>query len=382
MAEALVARKYPPVTRLRVSEAEYVRPPGVAEGSIVSVFRVPPEVAGMRLDVFLQSQLRRTSRTRTQYIVRMSAYDDRGRRMKSNDRVRAEQQILLWRAPWDETPVPTVIPVVYEDDHLLAVDKPANLPVHPTARYHKNTLIKLLQAERPGEFLRLGHRIDRETSGVLLVAKTAACERALKRQLELRDDIDKRYMAITWGVPEMGARDAVYDEDDAEGGASDARLAGEARANETHERRTFRHVEPLELDPESRYKVKMRSGKTSDALFAATRFRVLGVRRGDDGRVYSLVRCDLETGRQHQIRVHLAGLGAPIVGDKLYGPDESLFARGADGELTEDDATLLELPRHALHARALTLPHPITGERVRIEAPLPGDLATFWGGLE
>lgn len=358
MAEALVPRKFPLVTRLRASEADYERPPGVPEGSVVSVFRVPPEVAGMRLDVFLQSQLRRTSRTRTQYIVRMSAYDDSGRRMKSNDRVRAEQQILLWRAPWDETPVPTEIPVVYEDDHLLAVNKPAHLPVHPTARYHKNTLIKLLQAERPGEFLRLGHRIDRETSGVLLVPKTAACERALKKQLEQRDDIEKRYLAITWNVPAPGPGDTPTDD----GG--------------------FRHVESLELDPVSRYKVKMRSGLTEDALFAATRFRVLGERTGPTtGTRYALVQCDLETGRQHQIRLHLAGLGAPIVGDKLYGPDESLFARGADGELTPEDVVLLEIPRHALHAHVLTLPHPITGERLRIEAKLPDDLEDFWASL-
>ena len=104
-------------------------------------------------------------------------------------------------------------------------------------------------------------------------------------------------------------------------------------------------------------------------------------RNAPNGRCYALVRCELETGRQHQIRVHLASLGAPIVGDKLYGPDETCFARGADGELTEDDLRLLELPRHALHAARLALTHPMTRAPLSIEAPLPDDLHAFWDGL-
>src|SRR5262249_20938014 len=115
---------------------------------------------------------------------------------------------------------------------------------------------------------------------------------------------------------------------------------------------------------------------------AATECEVVGARRHPaTGRTYSLVRCTLLTGRQHQIRLHLASVGLPIVGDKLYGPDEGLFARGVDGELTEADRQLLELPRHALHAAELSIDHPITGERLRIEAPLPEDLRSYWDGL-
>lgn len=336
------------MTRLRTSDVGidgYERPEGVPEGSIVSVFRVPPEVAGQRLDVFLQGQLKRTSRTRTQEIIANSAFDARGKRLRSNHRVRAEEHVLLWRPPWDEDPVPTEVPVLYEDEHLLAVDKPALLPVHPTARYYKNTLIEVLKRARPGEFVSLGHRIDRETSGVLLVSKTPECDRALKRALEDRADIDKTYVALTWGVPEP-----------ARGGTA-----------------SFRYERSVELDPTSRYKVKMRLGASPDALYAATRFHVEERRGG-----YSRVRCDLETGRQHQIRIHLASLGSPIVGDKLYGPDESCFARGADGELTPEDHEKLELPRHALHAARLGLAHPITGRPLVVEAPLPSDLEAFW----
>ena len=336
------------MTRLRTSDSGLDgqdRPPGVPEGSIVSVFRVPPESSGMRLDVFLQGELKRTSRTRTQFIIENSAFDANGKRLRSNHRVRAEEHVLLWRAPWDEDPVPTEVPILHEDDHLLAVDKPALLPVHPTARYYRNTLIEVLKRARPGAFLSLGHRIDRETSGVLLVSKTPACDRALKKALEERADIEKTYLALTWGTPAPAA----------EGTPS------------------FRYERSVELDPTSRYKVKMRLGRTDDALYAATRFCVEDTSAG-----YSRVRCDLETGRQHQIRIHLASLGSPIVGDKLYGPDESCFARGADGELTAEDHAMLELPRHALHAARLALAHPITGARLEITAPLPEDLSSFW----
>ncbi len=122
----------------------------MAEGAVLSIFRVPPELAGQRLDVFLQGQLRRTSRTRTQFIVRNSAFDVQGKRLRPNHRVRAEEHVLLWRPPWDEDPVPTHVPILHEDEHLFAVDKPALLPVHPTARYHRNTLIRVLEGRSPG----------------------------------------------------------------------------------------------------------------------------------------------------------------------------------------------------------------------------------------
>jgi 23S rRNA pseudouridine1911/1915/1917 synthase len=340
------------VSRVRASEARFVRPDGVDARAVVSVFRVPPELAGQRVDVFVQGQLHRTSRTRTQLIVRASCYDADGRKLAPNDRVRPEQHVLLWRPPWDETAVPTEIATLFEDEHLLAVDKPAMLPVHPTARYYKNTLIKLLQDARPEGFLSLGHRLDRETSGVLLVAKTRACDRALKKQLEAREGIEKTYVAITWGVPDRGD------------GA-----------------RSFRFERAVELDKESRTRVKMKISDGEGALHAATRFEVEETATTRDGRTYARVRCELETGRQHQIRIHLATLGAPVVGDKLYGPDETIFGRGADGELTREDVDLLEMPRHALHAARFAMPHPMTGAPFVVESPLAEDMRAFWGSV-
>lgn len=332
------------MTRLRGLSSSSVRPCGVPERSVVTVLRVPPESAGQRVDVFVQSQLRRTSRTRAHAISVLGAYDRDGHRMRPGSRVRAEQHILLWRAPWDETPVPTFVPVLYEDDHLLVVDKPANLPVHPTARYYRNTLIKILQAERPGQWLSLGHRLDRETSGVLVVCKTHQSDRALKKMFEARDGLEKVYEAITWGVP----RGPTGELD-------------------------FRVDLRIELDPNAPSGVKMHVCRAG--MSAATRFFVHDISTDQS---YARVRCTLETGRQHQIRVHLAALGTPVVGDKLYGPDETLFAKNADGAMQPEDWERLELPRHALHAARLELRHPITGCPLTLVAPRPTDLAQFW----
>jgi 23S rRNA pseudouridine1911/1915/1917 synthase len=267
--------------------------------------------------------------------------------------VQAEQHILLWRAPWDETPVPVDVPMIHEDEHLLAVSKPALLPVHPTARYHRNTLIKVLAAARPDcAFLSLGHRLDRETSGVILISKTRECDRALKKLFEERDEVEKTYVAFTWGVPDRG-----------DGATS------------------FRYERSMELDPTNELRVKMRLRDGPGTMRSSTLVNVVEVREGPAGRRYARVRLGLETGRQHQIRLHLASLGAPVVGDKLYGPDERAFARSADGELTEDDLAWLELPRHALHAARIALPHPITGVPLVIEAALPPDMEAFWATL-
>jgi 23S rRNA pseudouridine1911/1915/1917 synthase len=134
--------------------------------------------------------------------------------------------------------------------------------------------------------------------------------------------------------------------------------------------------EPLELDPENSLRVKMRVAAPGTGLPAKTGVRVLETRGA-----YSLVSCSLHTGRQHQIRIHLANQGHPLVGDKLYGPDERLLARAADGELTSADIALLELPRHALHAHRYRLRHAVTGEALELVSPLAGDLARFWQSL-
>ncbi len=328
------------------------RPPGVADDAILRIIRVPPESQGMRLDRFLSGELRATSRTRAQAIIEASAFSWDGRRLRASERVRGEQQVVLWRPALDEEPAPHAIEVIFEDEQLLVVNKPPMMTVHPTARHHRHTVIKQLEESRPGEYLSLIHRLDRETSGVLLIAKSKEADSKFKIQMEQRSrkaaraaergetslgEADKSYYAITWGIPPEGLIDA-----------------------------------PLDADP-SPLRVKMMVAERGAGLAARTGVTVLATTGN-----YALIRCDLFTGRQHQIRVHLSHLGTPIVGDKLYGPDERLLARGADRELTEDDERALELPRHALHAAIYRLDHVFSGKRLVFAAPMPSDLEEFW----
>jgi 23S rRNA pseudouridine1911/1915/1917 synthase len=323
---------------------EPVRPEGTSPDAILRVFRVASEHAGSRVDVYLQSQLRNTSRTRAKIIAEKGAFDFSGRRLRPSERLRDGDLIALWREPFEEELDLPPLEVIYEDPHLLVIDKPPLLAVHPTARHHKNTVIKQLELQRPGEFLALIHRLDRETSGVLLLGKTPESERAFKRLLEDRThgepgaDCKKTYLAITRGTPPTGLIDL-----------------------------------PVEPDTDNPLRVKMRIAEPGQGLPARTGVTVLAERGG-----YALVSCELHTGRQHQIRVHLAAMGCPVVGDKLYGPDERLLARAADGLLTPEDLALLELPRHALHAHRYVMPHAVTGETLAVQAPLSPDLQAFW----
>lgn len=351
------------MTRLRQHELDrpVARPRDVDADAVVTVLRVPPEASGMRVDRFVQSQLRRTSRTRAQAIVKASAYGEDATPLRASLRVRAEQLVCLWRAKWDEMGDPDQeIPVLGEDDALIAVDKPPMVPVHPSARYYRSTVVKMLEVQRPGERFWLAHRLDRETSGVLLLSKRGDADRHVKMQFQGQDPatgrfdsvrrVEKSYLAICKGTPD---------------------------------RESFRVDLPLEEDPNP-LRVKIRVAPPGQGLVAATRFEVVARRtRATDGAPFALLRCHLETGRQHQIRVHLAAVGLPIVGDKLYGGlEDDLFRRSSDGTMTDDDVARLELPRHALHAERLELIHPDrAGARVRYEAPLAADLQAFWDAL-
>ena len=346
-----------------------VRPQGVPQDAIRRVIRVPPEFAGTRLDVFVKLQLRNTSRTRARAIIQNSAYSPEGNRLRHNSRVQADQHVILWRNPFEEEAEDAPLIILYEDEWLLVVDKPPFVAVHPTARYYHSTLIKRLEIQRPNEFLSLIHRLDRETSGLILVAKSRPSERAFKRLLEDRSvqamviaenatflqmrrservafekrakvaaPVHKTYLALTWGTPPEGLIE-----------------------------------QPLEVDVDNPLRVKMRLAPRGTGLEAKTTVTVLETR----GR-FALVACELHTGRQHQIRVHLSSVGCPVVGDKLYGPDERLLARAADGELTSADLSLLELPRHALHAHRYVMPHPFTDQELDVVSPLASDLKMFF----
>lgn len=170
-------------------------PPGCRPDSIVLSFPVPRELAGVRLDRFIQGRIPRLSRTRANAIVRACAYHADGRRRRPSERVREGEIVLLVRPPFEEPAAPTSFGIVYDDEAMLVVDKPPGLPVHPSASYHRNTLTFLLRERYPERTPHLAHRLDRETSGVLVCARTLEDERALKRSFERRE-VEKVYLAI------------------------------------------------------------------------------------------------------------------------------------------------------------------------------------------
>lgn len=321
----------------RPPKPEYLRPASVPEDALASVFTVRPEHAGLRLDRWLATEMPRLTRSRAQRIVDAWAFDAEARQLSPSRRVRALEVIVVFRPMWEEPDAPRDVALLHVDDDLIAVDKPAGLPVHPTAKYHRNTLTTVLSERFPGEHVALAHRLDRETSGVLLAARNYAAERHLKEAFAGRD-VEKTYQAVVHGE----LADDRFEVDAPlclEGGAVGVRMC----------------VRPV-----------ARGG-----LASRTRFEVLERMPG-----FTRVACHPETGRQHQIRVHLAHAGAPIVGDKLYAHGDEVFLRCLEGPLDDELLALLLLPRQALHAHAIRFTHP-RGEALTITAPLAADLAAF-----
>jgi RluA family pseudouridine synthase len=288
------------------------------------------------------------------FLVRRFTYHDRsawqarlsGGRVRVNDRVAREADLLgagdVVEYAMDDLPEPPVqtgFGVVFEDDDLLVVDKPGNLPCHPGGAYFNNTLWALLKSRHGLAAPLLVNRLDRETSGLTVIAKTAEAARLCRDEFAGRS-VEKRYWVLVEGLfPE--AREAR--------GAMRPDAAGPVR-----KRRLFvEGVSPLEAGAE----------------WAETLFR----RRGSGGGL-SWVEAVPSTGRLHQIRATLCAGGFPVVGDKLYGRDPELFLRFFQGVLTEADHAVLRLPRQALHAAGLRMRHPRTREWLEWEAPLPADM--------
>ena len=307
--------------------------------------RVPPECGGWRLDHFLKRRIGRLSRTRIQEIIKDQIQFRDGRRARPSSSVRAGEIIVLCRPAPVEPPVPRRFEVLFQDDSVLAVDKPAGLPMHTTAKFWRNTLTALLRERFPDQRMEVAHRIDRETSGVVLVARGPEVASFLT-QAFARRAVDKTYLALVKGSPpDEGAIDL-----------------------------------PIKLLDTPTH---VMMGPARDGLPALTRFRV--VRRFAE---HALCEASPETGRQHQIRVHFAAVGHPIVGDKLYGAGEALFMRACEEELSAPElpsdllAAFDGLPRHALHAHRLTFPHPRTAQPTTVESPLPADLAAYMASLD
>ncbi|MGE0785795.1 MAG: RluA family pseudouridine synthase [Sandaracinaceae bacterium] len=317
-------------------------PPGAPKDGIVLSFEVPRELEGLRLDRFVQSRIPRLSRTRANEIVRACAYHEDGRRRRPAERVRYGETVIIVRPSFEEPTVPTRFGIVHEDDAMLVVDKPAGLPVHPSASYHKNTLTFLLRERYPDATPHLVHRLDRETSGVLVCAKTLEDERELKGRFERRE-VHKTYLAIVEGLVDPSV--------------------------ERIELAMGRATEGLHLLMEVR----------ADGLPARTDVRVVA-----HAHAHTMLALSPHTGRQHQLRVHLSAIGHPIVADKLYGPEgPAPFLEYIElgGTLSAPLEAKLGHTRQALHAHRIELTHPRTAATIELAAPLADDLRALWARL-
>ncbi|HEX9288098.1 MAG TPA: pseudouridine synthase [Anaeromyxobacteraceae bacterium] len=305
-------------------------------------FEVEKNYRGWRLDAYLAQKIRRLTPEKIAFLIAHRLEHDGKEPLAPDSILTPGQSFALVREVEPEPETPMEFGVVHDDGALLVVDKPAGLPVHPTARYFAHTFTALAKARFPDRKIDPAHRIDRETSGLLACGGAPIHTTALKASFA-GGKVRKTYLALAEG----DARDDAFEVD-----------------------------APLALTLASMVRVRMHVHR--DGMPSCTRFEVLARRRAPDGAPIALLACFPETGRQHQIRAHLHHAGLPLVGDKIYGPDEAIFDRFTKREMSDADRARLRLARHALHAWRLELPHPTTREPTRLEAPLAPDLAAFW----
>lgn len=325
------------------------------------VLTVADAEAGQRLDRFLTARMHDFSRARLQALVRAGhVREGRAPALELGRRVKAgEAYEVRVPAPEPAEPQPEAMPlaVVYEDAHLIVIDKPKGLAVHPGAGHASGTLVNALIAHcgdslsgiggvrRPG----IVHRLDKDTTGLIVVAKTDRAHRGLAEQFASHGAdgrLERGYRALVWGAPDRPR------------GTIDAPLA-RSSANRTK----IAVVGPG------------RAGRR-----AVTRYRMVEVFGPEAGKpVASLLALTLETGRTHQVRVHLAHIGHPLMGDPTYGAG---FKSSARKLAPPAQQALEELDRQALHAAELGFEHPITLKRLRFSSPLPADMARLVATLK
>ncbi len=325
------------------------------EGEPVEIV-VDEMLAGGRIDAVLAKAHDALSRNRIKDLILGGAVTVDGKPVgEPKYRVKAGETItLVAPPPEDAEPQPENIPldILYEDDHLIVINKPVGMVVHPAPGSPSGTLVNALiyhcgdslkgigGVKRPG----IVHRLDKDTSGVMVAAKTEKAHKHLSEQFAdhgRTGPLHRAYIAYAWGATQSGM------------GTVDA---------------------PLGRDPGNRLKqAVLKSGREAITHYAVE------ARFGDDGWDITRIQCQLETGRTHQIRVHMAHIGHPLVSDLLYAPG---FATKIN-KLPDDLASIVSgLGRQALHAAELGFEHPATGEEMMFEADLPDDLQELDDALE
>ncbi len=318
--------------------------------------KVAAEETGERLDRVLAAHVE-LSRTRLKALILEGRVAiDRATIRDPGHRVNLGDTVVV-SVPATEEPAMAAeaipLAVVYEDEHLLVIDKPAGLVVHPAAGNWSGTLVNALIAHCGASLSGIGgvrrpgivHRLDKDTTGLLVVAKTDRAHKALAAQFAdhgRTGPLERGYLAFVWGAPDRPK--GVIDK-------------------------------PIDRHPRARDKMAVREGGRE----AITHWQVLERYPGSDGKtVASLLACRLETGRTHQIRVHLASIGHPLLGDDVYGPG---FKTKMQHLAPEARAALEALGRQALHAYLLAVGHPVGGKQLRFRSELPDDLARLRSSL-
>jgi 23S rRNA pseudouridine1911/1915/1917 synthase len=314
-------------------------------------YEVEPNYAGWTLLAYVAEKLRRPLPTgRLERLLRGRALVHAEAELLPETKIWPGLRFALRKRSPGDSGEPPELTIVYQDEALLVIDKPAGLALHPTARYHVSTLTWALaqrHRNREGEKPDPAHRLDRETSGLVACGRSPVHTRRLKAAFASRQ-VEKAYLAVVEGSPP---------------------------------RDRFEIDHPLVVGG-GRVKVKVRVDPSGAPSLTSCEV----VRRYQGA---ALLRCVPRTGRQHQIRVHLQAAGLPLIGDKLYGPSEEIFLRLAesggspapagtfDELITPAEAVRLRLWRQALHASELALPHPVSGEILRFQSPLPADISAL-----
>jgi 23S rRNA pseudouridine1911/1915/1917 synthase len=318
-------------------------------------YEVEPNYAGWTLLAYVAEKLRRPLPTgRLERLLRGRALVHAEAELLPETKIWPGLRFALRKRSPGDSGEPPELTIVYQDEALLVIDKPAGLALHPTARYHVSTLTWALaqrHRNREGEKPDPAHRLDRETSGLVACGRSPVHTRRLKAAFASRQ-VEKAYLAVVEGSPP---------------------------------RDRFEIDHPLVVGG-GRVKVKVRVDPSGAPSLTSCEV----VRRYQGA---ALLRCVPRTGRQHQIRVHLQAAGLPLIGDKLYGPSEEIFLRLAesggspapagtfDELITPAEAVRLRLWRQALHASELALPHPVSGEILRFHSPLPADISALLENL-
>ncbi len=322
---------------------------------------VPPGKAGERLDRYLSAALPGLSRARIQQLISGGWISLRGTAARPSARLKGNEEITVSippPRPLDLVPEDLPVPVLYEDDHLMVVEKPAGMVVHPAPGHGAGTLVHALLSrtgslsgiggvERPG----IVHRLDRDTSGIVVVAKDDASHAGLSSQLAARR-MTRRYHGIVWGGPPV----------------AEGEVRTRVGRHPVHRKKMAVFPDEARRSPRARTGTSAGDGSPGGGgrRIAVTRYRRLESFGG-----FSLLEFRLETGRTHQVRLHCAHLSCPIVGDDVYGRPRTIVLGRGKGAVT------VTIPRFLLHAFHLGFLHPRTGRPMEFTVPDPPAFGEF-----